>query len=184
MWWKSSGRRKGWPFRELIPYARLRGIRYLCLRHQRRRIIKLIWLCVKVNEALRAIVMVISCLLPMEDRFPELQTSDFLKTTCQQMPLVKDKVAHILALAIRMKKMRCQFPYTVTVISYQLSFPHARSITRARALDFNFSEDCTAANVPCHGPCIACASTSDASKKMRCLFLQVQRICCLQRSIK
>ena len=70
--------------------------------------------------------------------------------------------------------------------SDQLSFPHARSITRARALDFNFSEDCTAANVPCHGPSIAYASTSDASKKMRCLFLQMQRICCLiiRRSIK
>ena len=77
----------------------------------------------KVNEALRAIVMVISCLLPMEDRFPKLQTSDFLKTTCLQMPLVKDKVAHILALAIRMKKMRCQFPYTVTVISYLFPMP-------------------------------------------------------------
>ena len=36
IWLKNSGRRMGSPFRELVPYARLRDIRYLCLRHQRK----------------------------------------------------------------------------------------------------------------------------------------------------
>ena len=42
-------------------------------------------------------------------------------------------------------------PYGESDQVNQLSFFRARSISRARALDFKFTQDCTAVNVPCQG---------------------------------
>lgn len=44
-------------------------------------------------------------------------------------------------------------------------FSHARSISRARALDFKFTQDCAAVNVPCQGPGSTDASSNNTSEE-------------------
>lgn len=47
----------------------------------------------------------------------------------------------------------------------QLSFSHARLISRARALDCKFTQDSTAVNVPCQGPGSTDGSSNNASEE-------------------
>jgi len=47
----------------------------------------------------------------------------------------------------------------------RLSFSHARSISRARAHDFKFTQDCAAVKVPSQGPGSTDASPNNASEE-------------------